>query len=178
MGKASPSTDASAAVSSQVVGFELAGQKYAFRIGRIQEIITPGRVTLIPEVPVFIAGVSNLRGTIIPIVNLRLLFGLPDRPVDANTRTIVVNVGPRVMGCTVDTVTQVMRITADQIHPAPQAVSAGGPRYIEGFLRTQQDLVILLDVDNLLDPSMLDEVHTVSSAQSHAPLPPIVQGMS
>ena len=71
-----------------------------------------------------------------------------------------------------------MRITADQIHPAPQAVSAGGPRYIEGFIRTQQDLVILLDVDNLLDPSMLDEVHTVSLSQSHAPLPPIAQGMS
>ena len=166
---------ASAAGSSQVVGFELAGQKYAFRIERIQEIITPGRITVIPEVPAYVAGVSNLRGTIIPVVDLRLLFGLPERSVDSDTRTIVVNVGSRIMGCTVDSVSQVMRINADQIHPAPTTVAAGGPRYIEGFARVNDDLLILLDVDNLLDPTTLDEVHHVSRTQStpypqsHAP---------
>lgn len=160
-----------AAGSSQVVGFELAGQKYAFRIERIQEIITPGRITAIPEVPAYVAGVSNLRGTIIPVVDLRLLFGLPERTIDADTRTIVVNVGSRIMGCTVDTVSQVIRINADQVHPAPAAVAAGGPRYIEGFARVNDDLLILLDVDNLLDPNTLDDVHHASRTQS-APCPP------
>lgn len=168
----------SAAGSSQVVGFELAGQKYAFRIERIQEIITPGKLTVIPEVPAYIAGVSNLRGTIIPVVNLRLLFGLPDRAIDADTRTIVVNVGTRIMGCTVDTVSQVMRINADQIHPAPTTVAAGGPRYIEGFARVNDDLLILLDVDNLLDPTTLEEVHHVSRSQSSAIPPSLASGVS
>ena len=169
---------ASAAGSSQVVGFELAGQKYAFRIERIQEIITPGRITVIPEVPAYVAGVSNLRGTIIPVVNLRLLFGLPARDVDADTRTIVVNVGPRIMGCTVDTVSQVMRIMADQIHPAPTTVAAGGPRYIEGFARVGDDLLILLDVDNLLDPTTLDDVHHVSRSQPSPCPPSLAPGVS
>ena len=172
MNTASPPAGPSTATTSQVVAFQLAGQTYAFRIERIQEIITPGKVTVIPEVPAYVAGVGNLRGTIIPIVNLRLLFGHPDRPLDAASRTIVVNVGPRVMGCTVDSVTQVMRIAADQIHPAPEAVAAGGPRYIEGFVRVHEDLVILLDVGNLLDPALLEGVHAASLSHAHPPRPP------
>lgn len=169
---------ASAAPSSQVVGFDLAGQKYAFRIERIQEIITPGRITVVPEVPAYVAGVSNLRGTIIPVVDLRLLFGLAGRPIDADTRTIVVNVGQRIMGCTVDSVSQVMRINADQIHAAPGTVAAGGPRYIEGFARVNDDLLILLDVDNLLDPALLEEVHHVSRTQSPPCPPSLAPGVS
>lgn len=173
----SPSAS-SAAGSSQVVGFELAGQKYAFRIERIQEIITPGRITVIPEVPAYVAGVSNLRGTIIPVVNLRLLFGLANRDVDSETRTIVVNVGSRIMGCTVDSVSHVMRISAEQIHSAPTAVAAGGPRYIEGFARVGDDLIILLDVANLLDPTTLEEVHQVSRSQPLPCPPSLAPGVS
>lgn len=148
--------------TSQYVGFELAGQKYICRIERIQEIVIPERVTTIPEVPVYVAGVSNLRGTIIPVIDLRLLFGLPAKPIDADTRTIVVNVGDRVMGCTVDTVSQVVRIPDERIQPAPETVAAGAPRYVEGFARLGEDLLILLDTDHLLAPDNLDEVHRAS----------------
>src|SRR5215471_15952355 len=96
--------------SSQFVGFELAGQEYAFRIEQIQEIVILDKVTKTPQVPEYVEGVSNLRGSIIPIINLRRLFGLEPKAVDGETRTIVVNVGQRTMGCTVDTVSQVMRI--------------------------------------------------------------------
>ena len=67
----------------QFVCFELAGQRYIFRIERIQEIVIPSGITRIPEVPDYVEGVSNLRGTIIPIINLRMLFGLERRAVDA-----------------------------------------------------------------------------------------------
>lgn len=146
----------------QFVGFELAGQKYAFRIERIQEIVIPAGVTRIPEVPRYMDGVSNLRGTIIPIINLRVLFGLEARDVDAETRTIVVNVGQRTMGCNVDAVSRVMRVAADQIQAAPDTIMASGRRYIDGFARVADDLFILLDVDQLLDPANLDEVHRVN----------------
>jgi purine-binding chemotaxis protein CheW len=146
----------------QFVGFELAGQKYAFRIERIQEIVIPSGLTRVPEVPRYLDGVSNLRGTIIPIINLRVLFGLDPRDIDADTRTVVVNVGPRTMGCNVDSVSRVMRVAADQIQPAPDAVMASGRRYIAGFARVGDELFILLDVDQLLDPANLDEVHRVS----------------
>jgi len=145
--------------AGQYVGFELGEQRYACRIERIQEIVIPDRVTTIPEVPAYVQGVSNLRGTIIPVIDLRILLGLPARAADADTRTIVVNVGGRVMGCTVDTVSQVVRIPEADVRPPPDAPALGGPRYIEGFARLGDDLLILLDTDELLDPENLDKVH-------------------
>jgi len=105
--------------SAQFVGFRLADQDYAFRIEQIQEIVIPDRLTQLPQVPDYIEGVSNLRGTIIPVVSLRRLLNLPAVPRDSETRTIVVNVQPRVIGCTVDSVTQVLRIARGEILPAP-----------------------------------------------------------
>jgi purine-binding chemotaxis protein CheW len=144
--------------SSQFVGFQIAGQDYAFRIEQIQEIVILDKVTKTPQVPDYVEGVSNLRGSIIPIINLRKLFGLEPKPVDAETRTIVVNVGQRTMGCTVDMVSQVVRVPEEEIRPAPETVTAGGANYIAGFARQKDRLMILLDLDELLDPSKLDQV--------------------
>lgn len=144
--------------SSQFVGFQLAGQEYAFRIEQIQEIVILEKVTKTPQVPDYVEGVSNLRGSIIPIINLRKLFGLEIKPPDAETRTIVVNVGHRTMGCTVDMVSQVMRILEENIQPAPETVTANGAHYIAGFARQNGRLLILLDIDELLDPAKLEHV--------------------
>lgn len=143
----------------QFVCFELAGQRYIFPIERIQEIVIPSGITRIPEVPDYVEGVSNLRGTIIPIINLRMLFGLERRAVDAETRTIVLNVGNRTMGCTVDAVARVLRVAADAIEPAPDMVAGTTCRSIEGFARVGDEILILLDVDRLLDPEHLEDVH-------------------
>ena len=115
--------EATRSTSSQFVGFQLGGQDYAFRIEQIQEIVILDKVTKTPQVPDYVEGVCNLRGAIIPVINLRKLFGLEPKPVDAETRTIVVNVGERTMGCTVDLVSQVIRIAADTIQPAPETVT-------------------------------------------------------
>ena len=151
--------DVKQAASAQFVGFEIAGQKYLFRIERIQEIITPASVTRVPDVPAYVVGVSNLRGTIIPVIDLRLLFGLQARESNAHTRTIVVNVGNRTMGCMVDAVSQVIRIPVDQIHATPDTVVADRQRSVEGFARAGDDLFILLDADSLLDPAGLAGIH-------------------
>ncbi len=151
------------AAAPQFVGFRLADQQYIFRIERIQEIVIPTSIARVPEVPPYVDGVSNLRGTIIPIINLRMLFKLPGKEDDAETRTIVVNVGSRTMGCTVDSVSRVMRVPLDQIQPAPDSVSATGRKFIEGFARVDNNLFILLDVDQLLDPANLDDVHKASN---------------
>ena len=116
-------------------------------------------MTRVPDVPAYVIGVSNLRGTIIPVIDLRLLFGLDAREPNADTRTIVVNIGNRTMGCMVDAVSQVIRIPVDQIHSAPDAVAADGQRSVEGFARAGDDLFILLDVGSLLDPASLAGVH-------------------
>lgn len=148
--------------AGQYVRFELAGQHYACRIERIREIVIPDRITTIPEVPAYVLGVSNLRGAIIPVVDLRILLGLPGKAADADTRTIVITVGTRVMGCVVDAVSQVVRIPADDVRPPPDSAALGGPRFIEGFARLGDDLLILLDSDQLLSPDNLDAVHRAS----------------
>jgi purine-binding chemotaxis protein CheW len=158
-------TTADPARGRQFVGFRLADQHYVFHIERIQEIVIPTAIARVPEVPAYIEGVSNLRGTIIPIINLRQLFGIDPKPADAETRTVVVNVGARTLGCTVDAVTRVMRIAAEQIHAAPDAVTSTGRSFIEGFARIGDELSIVLDVANLLDPAKLELIHRVGMTQ-------------
>lgn len=150
--------------TSQYVGFELDGQGYAFRIDQIQEIVILNQVTRTPQVPDFVEGVANLRGAIIPIINLRKLFRLSPKPSDGETRTIDVNVGERIMGCTVDQVSQVMRIPEESIQSAPETVTGHGAHYISGFARVGGKLLILLDIDQLLDPRKLDQVSQAAAA--------------
>jgi purine-binding chemotaxis protein CheW len=92
------------------------------------------------------------------VINLRKLFGLAPKTADVDTRTIVVNVGKRTIGCTVDTVTQVVRIGQDAIHAAPDTVTGHGASYISGFARIQEQLIVLLEVEELLDPQKLEQV--------------------
>ena len=162
-----PSSDITEAKNaSQFVGFQVDGQQYAFRIEQIQEIVILEQVTQTPQVADYVEGVSNLRGSIIPIINLRKLFGLSPKPSDIESRTIVVNVGERTMGCTVDSVSQVIRISDDAIQPAPPTITEDGAKYISGFAKLDDQLVILLDIDELLDPSKLEANHKDSHVTS------------
>jgi purine-binding chemotaxis protein CheW len=139
----------------QLVGFRLDNEDYAIAITKIQEIILMKPITRIPQVPDFIEGLINLRGSVIPIVNLRKRFGLPAREVDDETRTIVVNVHDKTVGCIVDAVTQVMRINRDQVQPPPLSVLAVAHQYISGLARLEDRLLIILDIDRLFDEQSL-----------------------
>jgi purine-binding chemotaxis protein CheW len=141
--------------SSQFVGFLLEDQRYAFRIEKIREIVILDQLTPTPQVSDCVEGVSNLRGEIIPIVNLRKLLGLTPKPTDGETRTIVVSIGDQTIGCTVDSVSQVMRINDEAIQPAPDTVAAAAGNYITGFAKLDDGLVILLDSEQLLHPDRL-----------------------
>jgi len=161
--------------SSQFVGFQIADQEYAFRIEQVQEIVILDRVTKTPQVPDYCEGVSNLRGSIIPIINLRTLFGLEPIAAEAETRTIVVKVSERTMGCTVDAVSQVVRIPDDCIQPAPDPVTANGAEYITGFAKLDGRLVVLLDIDKLLDVQQLNQIRQASTGREESaslPKPP------
>lgn len=150
--------------ASQFVGFQLADQNYAFPIEQIQEIVILSDFTRVPQVPEFVDGVTNLRGNIIPLINLRKLFGLEPISMTDQTRTIVVNVKARTMGCTVDSVSQVIRIADEQIQSVPDIVTANQSQYITGFAKLDDGLTVLLNVNELLDPSKLDSVHQAARA--------------
>lgn len=139
----------------QLVGFRLDGDDYAIPITKIQEIILMKPVTRVPQVPAFLEGLINLRGVVIPVVNLRKRFGMPHREADDETRTIVLNLHEKTVGCIVDAVTRVMRLTGDQIQPAPTTVLAIARNYISGLAKLDDRLLIVLDVEKLFDPSEL-----------------------
>ncbi|SIO40400.1 purine-binding chemotaxis protein CheW [Singulisphaera sp. GP187] len=143
---------------SQLIGFRLDGEDYAIAIRTIQEIILMKPITRLPRAPDSIEGLINLRGTVIPIVSLRKRFGLLTREFDDETRTVVVNSHGKTVGLIVDEVTQVMKVTADQIQPVPIAVTAIARRYISGLARLEDRLLIILDIDKLFDPHDLDPV--------------------
>lgn len=144
--------------TAQFVGFRLDGQEYVFPIGQIREIVILDSVTQTPQTADYVEGVSNLRGTIIPVISLRRLFGLERKLNDDETRTIVVNVGDRTMGCTVDAVTQVLRLPVADIQPAPEIVAGEATPWISGFAKLEERLLIVLDINELLDPAKMDQV--------------------
>ena len=155
---ASESADGPVAVR-QFVGFEVAGQTYAFPIEQIQEIVVLEQITRLPQVPDFIDGVSNLRGSIIPVVNLRGLMGYPQVDDRSTDRIVVVTVGDRIIGCRVDGVSQVNHFSDDQIQTPPDLVTPKGGQYLLGLVQRESEVIVLLNADELLEPSKLDAVH-------------------
>lgn len=135
---------------TQIVSFRLANEEYGVDIMRVQEIILPGQITKMPEVPDFICGLINLRGHVIPIVDLRKRFELPAAEQTEHTRIIVVNLGNKTIGMVVDAVSEVLRINEDQIDPPPSSVAGIDHAYITGLVKMDEKLLILLNIEDIL----------------------------
>ncbi len=153
----------SAGPLSQIVSFRLANEEYGVDIMRAREIIMISQITRVPEVPDFICGLINLRGHVIPIVDLRKRFGLEAREHDENTRVIVATVGAKTIGVVVDAVTEVLRIHAEQIEPAPSSIAGLDHEYIRGLVKLDQRLLILLDIEKILTNEQQRELPDASS---------------
>jgi purine-binding chemotaxis protein CheW len=147
---ASPSPPRAEGRPLQFVGFRLDRSDYAVAIRRVQEIILMAPITRLPQAPAEVEGLINLRGSVLPVINLRTRFGLPPRPFDEETRIVVVNLGSRTLGLIVDAVSQVMRVAEDQVQPPPPGVSSVASSAISGLLKEGDRLVIALDVDRLM----------------------------
>lgn len=137
-----------AAHANQFLTFSLADEEYGVDILKVQEIKGYVETTRIPNSPPEVKGVLNLRGTIVPIVDLRKKFNLPDAEFDQFTVIVVVVVQERVMGMIVDSVSEVMNIQAEDIQPPPQIGHAAGA--LRGLGKVQDKLIILLDIDAVL----------------------------
>jgi purine-binding chemotaxis protein CheW len=135
----------------QLVSFQLAREEYGVEITKVREIILMGEITRVPQAPSYVKGVINLRSTVIPVIDLRIRFGLPEEEPSSETRIMVVNVGHRVLGIVVDAVSEVFRVARNQIAPPPPTVSNLGNDYLIGLVKLQNRLLTLLDIDHLLD---------------------------
>lgn len=145
--------------SGQYLSFTLGGEDYGLDILKVQEIRGWEPVRPLPDTPEYIEGVLDLRGTIVPIVDLRLRFHVGTAEYTPTTVTIVVTAEQagrtQMMGMVVDGVSDVLDVTDDQVRLAPNLGQGIGTRFIRGMVSRDDRMVILLDVDRLLDPQEL-----------------------
>ena len=163
---AKPTTAADAALTT---GHRLGGKYLTFRLGKVEfglgilkvrEINKIIDITAVPKMPPYMKGVINLRGKVVPVIDLRLKFGLPETPYTDQTCIIIVNVGHQI-GIIVDTVSEVLEIAGEHIDPPPTLSATVDTTFILGMGKVGEAVKILLDVDRILNT---DELGDVSAA--------------
>ena len=147
----------------QLVSFRLDSEEYGIESTKVQEIILMGEITRVPQTPEYIMGLINLRSTVIPIVDLRLRFGLTQEDTTDETRIMVVNVAGKTIGIIVDAVNEVLRVSQEQIAPPPPTVAGLGREYLTGLVKLEKRLLILLDIDKILGEEGTEAVDTVTT---------------
>jgi purine-binding chemotaxis protein CheW len=148
----------------QLVTFRLGKEEYSLDILKVQEIIRHMELTRVPKSPDFVEGVINLRGKVIPVLDLRKRFGLPVDEKTNETRIIVVDVDSRTVGLKVDAVSEVLRLPSDTVEPPPAMVTGIESDYIKGVGKLDGRLLILLDVARILTKSEKEGVISITSA--------------
>jgi purine-binding chemotaxis protein CheW len=134
----------------QYVTFTIAEEIYGVEVLKVQEIIGMTLVTHVPNSPPFMKGVINLRGAVVPVVDMRLKFGIQEKEYDAFTVVIIVEVRERLIGMIVDSVSDVAGIPLNTIQDTPHFTAAVDTDYIKGIGQIESKLVIILDVDRIL----------------------------
>ena len=141
----------------QFLTFKLCGQEYGISALKVQEIKGWEKVTPIPNSPTYIRGVLNLRGLIVPVIDLRLRFNLEEIGYTPVTAIVVVNISERLAGLVVDSVSDVIEVSEDQRCVAPDFEGHKDREFISGLAQIDGKLLILLDVDRLINPELLDK---------------------
>ena len=142
---------AAAAPASEFLTFRLGAESYGIEILKVQEIRGYENPTAIANAPDFIKGVINLRGVIVPVLDLRIKFRLSEATYDEFTVAIILNVAGRVVGVVVDSVSDVLTLAADSIRPAPEFASAAfDTKYITGLGTVDDRMLIMLDIEKLM----------------------------
>jgi purine-binding chemotaxis protein CheW len=159
---AAPDSKATAEVREYLT-FSLGAEEYAVDILKVQEIRGYEAVTHIANTPAFIKGVINLRGVIVPIVDLRIKFGTAEPAYDQFTVVIVLNVLGRVVGAVVDSVSDVVNLSAEQVRPAPE-LGAVDTRYLTGLGTIDSRMLIIVDIERLLSSAEMQLFDSATEA--------------
>ena len=137
--------------STKYLMFQLGNEEYGIDITRITAIEELPQITVIPDMPNFVKGVINLRGKVIPAVDLRLRFGIDEREYDDRTCIVIVSVNESTIGLIVDIVSEVHEIGKDDIGPPPSFKNASGKeQYIAGLAKKGEEVKIILDVEKII----------------------------
>jgi purine-binding chemotaxis protein CheW len=153
----------------QIISFTAGAEEYGLELLRVREVIRMRPITRLPRAPSCVMGIVNLRGDVIPIVDLRARFGLARIEHTAMTRIIVVKVDQKPVGMVVDSTSQVVRLPTDQISPPPPVVGQAVQDFITGVAKLDEKLIILIDVDKILSASEMNQIdHSVRAAKEPA----------
>ena len=144
----------------QMVSFHLGAEIYGVEITKVREIILMCEITEVPQTPHYVRGLINLRNTVIPVIDLRTRFGLPTMEQSQDSRILVIHIGQKMVGIVVDGVDEVLRISTDQIAPTPDTVVSMGNEYLNGLVKMENQILILLDIDKILgdDRDVLESI--------------------
>jgi len=153
-----PFTEEEDTQKGKFLTFHLAREDYGIEIRHVTEIIGIQKITEVPDMPDFVRGVINLRGKVIPVMDVRTRFRMPPREYDERTCIIVVNVEDKAVGLVVDKVNEVADIPEEQIEPAPSTRQGKGSRYIQGMGKIGDEVKILLDVTTLLYDGGMEQI--------------------
>jgi len=135
----------------QLVSFKIGSEEFGIDISKVQEINRMIEVTRVPKAPDYVEGVINLRGMVIPIIDLRKRFKLEVKEYDKNTRIVVVDITGNIIGMVVDSVSGVLRLPPNSIEPLPEIVTGINSEYIKGVAKMEDRLLISLDMSRVID---------------------------
>ncbi len=147
-------------MEQQLVVFELANEHYGVEISSVESIIKMQEITRIPHSPSFVEGITNLRGIVLPVIDLRKRFGLSAQEISRDSRIMVVALGTMKVGMIVDAVSEVLRVQSESIEPPPSMTTSSRANFITGIAKLNDILVILLDMSKILT---MDEQAELSS---------------
>lgn len=148
-------------MENQLVVFKLANEHYGVDIARVESIIKMQAITAVPHAPRFVEGVTNLRGTVLPVVDMRRRFGLPAEEDTKDTRIIVVEIEGITVGMIVDAVYEVMRVPVEDIEPPAPMITTVDSAFIVGIAKVENRLIILLDLAKVLTIQEQSELKAV-----------------
>ena len=145
-----------AQTEKQLVVFDLDSESYGVDIGAVREIIRMQEITRVPRTPEFVEGVINLRGKVIPVVDLRKRFGLTEGERNKDNRIVVVDIGGQDIGVVVDAVTEVLRIFTSAIEPPSSVITSADSEYLLGIAKLDDKMIILLELESVLSEKEKD----------------------
>jgi len=141
--------------------FRVAKEDYAIEIKYVREIIRIQKITDVPDTSIFVKGVINLRGKVIPVIDIRLRFSINERSYDDRTCIIVVNMNDILTGLIVDRVSEVIDIPELQVDPPPQMGNSGKNNFIQGMGKVGEAVKIILDINKLLQKNDFKEIENI-----------------
>lgn len=149
---------------TQFVLFKLDQEEFGVEITHVKEIIKPLQIIKVPNTPVTIEGVVNLRGKVYPIFNLRKKFRFADKAIDDDTKILIIDVNGRDIGFISDQVTEIVRMESDTIVDTPDLVVGVDRKFIRGLVKMGERPIVLLDLEFILSTTEEDEIRTMCDA--------------